>query len=223
MWVTGKRPESSLDRKLYNKPLISPNKYVVGISDGLNRAILKGMNLEAENRPQSMGQWLKLLLAAKDVNSGNNVFHITNKTEERTVKTDKTYPVIVNSNNPIKARGKSKNIPWFWLGIMSLFYLMTGFVLASNRVNTTQLSITLCVALFLAYSPTYFYKRFVDVIFIFYCYPLFIISGVYFFSREKLEKYFSKLHTSLIVLGNSWLSIFLGWLIYQILPIFGHR
>ncbi|MFM7371452.1 MAG: serine/threonine protein kinase, partial [Sphaerospermopsis kisseleviana] len=59
--VTGKRPESSLDRKLYNKPLISPNKYVVGISDKLNLAILKGMNLEAEYRPQSMREWLKLL------------------------------------------------------------------------------------------------------------------------------------------------------------------
>jgi serine/threonine-protein kinase len=84
--VTGKRPESSLDRKLYNKPLISPNKYVVGISDGLNLAIIKGMNLEAEYRPQSMREWLKLL-----PDFSNQVYQVSQKISCCAAKSNKQH------------------------------------------------------------------------------------------------------------------------------------
>ncbi|PPJ64244.1 serine/threonine protein kinase [Cuspidothrix issatschenkoi] len=218
--VTGKRPESSLDRKLYNKPLISPNKYVVGISDGLNRAILKGMNLEAENRPQSMREWLKLL---PDV--GNQVYQVSQKIEHQTIRTEKTVPVIVGVNNSPNVRVNRKNIPWFLLGAINLIYLITGVLLPANLV-------TLFLALFLASIPTRFYKWAIDNFMeitlerIFYYQAVIIvavISNVYFYPKEKLEKYFSKLHTSLIMICTSYLGLFLGWLIYQIFPIFGNR
>ncbi|MBD2183624.1 serine/threonine protein kinase [Planktothrix sp. FACHB-1355] len=61
--VTGQCPTSSLDRKLNNVRLIKPKQHA-DISDELNRAILKGMELEAKNRPQSMQEWLKLLEVA---------------------------------------------------------------------------------------------------------------------------------------------------------------
>jgi|GEM_PF-4309950 len=59
--VTGQRPSTSLDRKLNKVALTPPNRIVPGISNRLNQAILKGMALEAKDRPQSMDEWLKLL------------------------------------------------------------------------------------------------------------------------------------------------------------------
>jgi serine/threonine-protein kinase len=113
--VTGKRAESSLDRKLYNKPLIPPNKFVFSISDELNLAILKGMNLEAEYRPQSMREWLKLL---PDVS--NQVYRVSQKIEHQTIRTEKTFPVVVGANNS----------PWVKLGFIGFYYLVCGFLSA---------------------------------------------------------------------------------------------
>ncbi|PMB22517.1 serine/threonine protein kinase [Fischerella thermalis] len=50
--ITGQRPATSLDRKLYQVPLIPPQQHIPSISDELNQAILKGMELEAQDRPQ---------------------------------------------------------------------------------------------------------------------------------------------------------------------------
>jgi len=58
--ITGQLPTQALDRKLYNEPLISPNK-IVKISDKINDAILKGLGLEPEKRPQTMAEFLRLL------------------------------------------------------------------------------------------------------------------------------------------------------------------
>ncbi|MBP5971296.1 serine/threonine protein kinase [Brasilonema sp. CT11] len=63
--VTGQRPTTSLARKLNNTSLTPPKRIFPGISDKLNKAILKGMALEAKDRPQSMQAWLKMLEAPK--------------------------------------------------------------------------------------------------------------------------------------------------------------
>lgn len=63
--LTGQRPTKSLDRKLYQEPLIEPRRIVPGISKQVNRAILKGMALEPKKRPQSMQAWLKQLDISK--------------------------------------------------------------------------------------------------------------------------------------------------------------
>ncbi|NEP11655.1 MAG: serine/threonine protein kinase [Symploca sp. SIO2C1] len=62
--VTGQVPTSSLEQKLHNVSLLPPQQHNQNLSDKLNRAILKGMKLEAKNRPQSMQEWLKLLEVA---------------------------------------------------------------------------------------------------------------------------------------------------------------
>ncbi len=59
--VTGQCPTKSFDRKYEGVELKAPKRLVPQISDEVNRAILKGMELEPENRPQSMQEWLKLL------------------------------------------------------------------------------------------------------------------------------------------------------------------
>ncbi|MBD2214398.1 serine/threonine protein kinase [Nostoc linckia FACHB-104] len=59
--VTGKLPTTSLARKLDDVPLTPPKQIIPSISDILNKAILKGMELEARNRPSTMLAWLKML------------------------------------------------------------------------------------------------------------------------------------------------------------------
>ncbi|MDJ0677530.1 MAG: bifunctional serine/threonine-protein kinase/formylglycine-generating enzyme family protein, partial [Calothrix sp. MO_167.B42] len=59
--ITGKRPTESFQRKAYNMPLVSPQEHNSSISNELNQAILKGMELEPENRPQTMQPWLSML------------------------------------------------------------------------------------------------------------------------------------------------------------------
>jgi serine/threonine-protein kinase len=61
--VTGQCPTKSFDRKYEGVELKAPKRLVpqIQISDEVNRAILKGMELEPEKRPQSMQEWLKLL------------------------------------------------------------------------------------------------------------------------------------------------------------------
>lgn len=48
-------------RKLDDERLIPPQELISSISKELNQAILKGMALEAKDRPQSMQSWLKML------------------------------------------------------------------------------------------------------------------------------------------------------------------
>ncbi|OCQ98891.1 serine/threonine protein kinase [Nostoc sp. MBR 210] len=63
--VTGQRPTTSLARKLNDAPLIAPKQHNRAISERLNQAILKGMALEAKDRPQSMQAWLTILKTPK--------------------------------------------------------------------------------------------------------------------------------------------------------------
>lgn len=58
--VTSEYPQSACDRKYHHAELVEP-KQLSRIGDRLNQAILEGMALEAENRPQSMVDWLALL------------------------------------------------------------------------------------------------------------------------------------------------------------------
>ena len=72
--VTRKCPTSSLKRKLDNEELVPPQRYNLTISDQLNQAILKGMALEAKDRPQSVQQWLELLTPRDARNSEETRF-----------------------------------------------------------------------------------------------------------------------------------------------------
>ena len=64
--VTGQRPTTSSVRKLYEEELVPPKQLVPSLSDGVNQAILQGMALEAQERPQSMQEWLNLLSSNPD-------------------------------------------------------------------------------------------------------------------------------------------------------------
>ncbi|MEM7725884.1 MAG: bifunctional serine/threonine-protein kinase/formylglycine-generating enzyme family protein [Cyanobacteria bacterium P01_A01_bin.45] len=64
--ITGKRPVESFQRKAYKMPLIPPQEHNSTISNELNQAILKGMEVEPENRPQAMQDWLLMLVEKEE-------------------------------------------------------------------------------------------------------------------------------------------------------------
>lgn len=59
--LTGELPFPSQFRK-QNIPLTPPQQHNSEISDRVNAAIMKGMELEPQNRPQSVQEWLDLLI-----------------------------------------------------------------------------------------------------------------------------------------------------------------
>ncbi len=58
--VTGDTPTPCLARKMLGNELIEPKRINSRISDRLNQAIVKGLELEPKNRPQSMKEWVGL-------------------------------------------------------------------------------------------------------------------------------------------------------------------
>ncbi|MFM6863115.1 MAG: GUN4 domain-containing protein, partial [Dolichospermum sp.] len=71
--VTGDTPIPSLARKMLNNELIEPKRINSRISDRLNQAIVKGLELEPKNRPQSMKEWVGLFPGLSSGNNGDEV------------------------------------------------------------------------------------------------------------------------------------------------------
>ncbi|MEQ9235347.1 SUMF1/EgtB/PvdO family nonheme iron enzyme [Coleofasciculus sp. E2-BRE-01] len=59
--LTGELPYSATIRQQGNIPLVPPKHHNPQISDRVNNAILKGMELEPQSRPQTVQEWLMLL------------------------------------------------------------------------------------------------------------------------------------------------------------------
>lgn len=59
--LTGKTPVSALKRKIDNARLMEPKELNNSISEGTNQAILKAMDLNPQQRPQSIRKWFDYL------------------------------------------------------------------------------------------------------------------------------------------------------------------
>lgn len=59
--VTGEVPTECLARKYNNSELIEPKQLNPRLSEGINKAIVKGMEVLPENRSSSIKEWLELL------------------------------------------------------------------------------------------------------------------------------------------------------------------
>lgn len=64
--LTGNEPESAISR-MRGEPLALPNELNPNISDRVNQAILKALELQPENRPQSVQEWLEMLKAPEQI------------------------------------------------------------------------------------------------------------------------------------------------------------
>ncbi|MTJ12088.1 protein kinase [Anabaena sp. UHCC 0187] len=70
--LTGDTPTPCLARKMLNNDFIEPKRINSKISDRLNQAIIKGLELEPKNRPQSMKEWVALFPSLNSENNGND-------------------------------------------------------------------------------------------------------------------------------------------------------
>ncbi|MBH8571964.1 serine/threonine protein kinase [Nostocaceae cyanobacterium CENA369] len=59
--LTGRTPVDAVKRKVDGEHLVSPKEFNDRISPRVNQAILKGMQLDPKQRPQSMREWLDSL------------------------------------------------------------------------------------------------------------------------------------------------------------------
>lgn len=100
--LTGQKPTSAIKLKIDNVRIVPPQELNEQISDSVNQAILAGMKLEPEQRPQSIREWLDLLESI-------------NVAEQSST----------NSNTP---NGNQRNINWvvIWAAIAAIGTLLAG-------------------------------------------------------------------------------------------------
>ncbi|NEP01360.1 MAG: SUMF1/EgtB/PvdO family nonheme iron enzyme [Symploca sp. SIO2E9] len=114
--VTGECATASLGRKLSNDKLIPPKQLNPSISDRTNKAILKGMALEPEKRPQSIQKWLNLLSVPV---SANQVSHDAFKKSSR----HQQQATTITTPTPIT---RKKFLKWAGLGGGSLVTVLVA-------------------------------------------------------------------------------------------------
>ncbi len=138
--VTGQHPTTSLARKLDNASLPAPKQISPSISNRLNQAILKGMALEAKDRPQSMQAWLAMLEAPK----------ATPPPPVEPIYRKEVVPPKAKPNlEPILDKPATKSprvIPWGWLVGILLSYLLIGYLLAAPNARYIILAMNVAVA-----------------------------------------------------------------------------
>ena len=229
--VTVQRPTTSLARKLNNTSLTPPRQINPSISDQLNQAILKGMALEAKDRPQSMQVWLAMLEAPKAIPPPFvDPVHIREvvrpqaklNSESITEKSATTSPRI---------------IPWGWLVGIFLSYLLIGYFLAALKARYISSIVAwawawtwaVAVAEAMAVAETGAWVVAVAVAMA-WCVTVDVagawvvaVTGAWFvacvvvLAEHQLQKSFNEVYTFLILASTSSLGLGLGWLGYRII------
>lgn len=133
--LTGERPSNSITRKLDNTHLITPRDIVSSISKGVNEAIIQGMALEAKDRPQTMQEWLDMLLPLPTVKLYSPSVSSSSETVDRVPlrQTRQTKPT-----KPLRERiniKRIKKITWGRLIRVMGSYAYMSFLLASLQIN----------------------------------------------------------------------------------------
>jgi len=223
--LTGQFPTKALDRKLYQEPLIEPRQIVPGISKQVNQAILKGMELEPKDRPQSMQAWVKLLEKPRVATSppvyGQEVVRPSaNQTSRQHSRTEHTR--------------KARTIPWDRLTIIAGCYLVKSFLLVQFVAFWGAFLWGFVWAFFGVFAWAFFgvfawaFAFYFAWAFAFYfawnlawvfawAFAVILLESMAFAdAREKLQESYSKFQTFLILLGTSWLGLGLGWLLGSI-------
>jgi len=105
--VTGDTPTPSLARKYNNDELIEPKQHNSQLSHHINKAILKGMEIEPGNRSQSVGEWLELLNQTRNYPPPPTEKELTLKVFE--FETVKIKQMRVRKKNPEVSLIREKN------------------------------------------------------------------------------------------------------------------
>jgi serine/threonine protein kinase len=164
--VTGQRPAEAIGRKFNNTLLIAPQKHNRKLSDYVNQAILKGMALEAGDRPRSMQSWLQLLEVPKVVSPPIPLVSPPSRVRGTTPAAPKQVPPSPDPTpripNPVHEKQPNvqpkriskkswiTRISWGWLLGALTGYAIVGFVLHLSSAPLWGMALTLTLALALA-------------------------------------------------------------------------
>lgn len=227
--VTGQPPTNSLARKLENIPLKPPKQLTPNISNQLNQAILKGMALEAKDRPQSMQVWLTMLEAPKPTPPYSVV--PVHKKEFVNPK-----PKIKLQASPRKAVTKSPSIiPWGWLISVLFSSLFIGYLFAMSNAPfwvwavavagavTWAVCVTLSVSVAVVVGAAVIVAVFGTVTLAGAGLWAWTVAAAVAFSGagagEKLQNYFSQFHSFLILVTTSFFGLGFGLLVHHFIAL----
>ncbi len=143
--VTGQRPTPSMDRKLNEKSLLIPPKQINRrLSEHINDAILEGMALEKENRPQSMSVWLQLLEPPKPPPS------VAPQYQKEVIKPKPSKKNVIRPCSQSSVLHRLRNIPWKPLIILFVIYGSLGVMFGTTSAPLLIVAWALAGALALA-------------------------------------------------------------------------
>ena len=211
--VTGQLPTSSFARKIDKANLIPPRKLGLEVSKDLNKAILKGMELEAKKRPQSVEKWLVLL-------------------EQKSPQPVTNWLQWLGRQNLTS----KKIVPWLYLGLLFATYVFIGVVLSIVSVSAPIWIISIAVAWAWAWNWTWNCAWTLSmVVAITWTIAVawawtwnwawavaWLVSVVINAASEELIKYFNKPHIFFVLAITSSLGLGLGGLLgltYQFLKV----
>lgn len=122
-------------REHNNDPLLPPKVFNLNISDKVNQAVLKGMAVEPENRPQSMQQWLelldvnKVLITSGSERQANKINpQIQPQVQQQLTAVAPTVSVQTRQTS-IEKQQKPKIIPWICLTTSFICHTAIGYLL----------------------------------------------------------------------------------------------
>jgi serine/threonine-protein kinase len=120
--VTGRFPTPSMERRLDNRPLIPPQQFNRQLSGHINDAIVLGMALEKENRPQSMLAWLQQLDLSPPA--------VSIQYQKEIINPSQVFPKTTRKPPQSFLPKQKKKFPWGWLIALFVFYSLVGLSLA---------------------------------------------------------------------------------------------
>ncbi len=213
--LTGECPPTSLERKLHEEPFVEPQQIVPGISDNVNRAILEGMELEPENRPQSMEEWLQLL----EISRAEPIrwrLEKRNRSKKRKIQADRLsllpLVAIIVIYGVIGGTLATASSPWYaWAGAVVLpIVWAVSFVYPSdwNLAMAGFISIALGVALVWTGN-----RVLIGIVGLLGSVSSILAIVPMVIQQSRLDRYLKLWHTYLIFTGLSVLGLGLGALV----------
>ncbi|MGK7883004.1 MAG: serine/threonine protein kinase [Crocosphaera sp.] len=139
--VTGKRPTPSMERKLNDNSVLIPPKQINGqLSEHINEAILEGIALEKEDRPQSISAWLGLLEPPQLPPPVSPEYQV------EVIKP----PGSTQNHNVRRFSNQLRKIPWISLIILFLIYGICGTFAAMGQIPFWAVPVAWAVAMAVA-------------------------------------------------------------------------
>jgi serine/threonine-protein kinase len=225
--VTGQKPTPSMERRLDDRPLKSPKEINRNLSEHINTAIILGMALEKENRPQSMSDWLQQLeLPPPPVEPKyrqEKVNHSRSVKPSKETEAVQQKPTVNPKSSQNSIQKKLEEISWDWLIGVFLVYGLVGYIFGVYSAPW-QVGV-LAVAVAVAWAGAGAGAWAVAVAWVWAVAVAWAgvwavawavawagaVAGAW--AGEELLKYFSRFHSFLILAGTNLSGLGSGWLL----------